>query len=54
MKVEKEEFSSVKIYNEVDFNGLKKSGELAARALEYIDRWRYRFDWQTMRKSRRQ
>jgi methionyl aminopeptidase len=38
MKVEKEEFSSVKIYNEVDFNGLKKSGELAARALEYIEK----------------
>jgi len=38
MKVEKEEFSSVKIYNEVDFNGLKKSGELAARTLEYIEK----------------
>ena len=38
MKVEKEEFSSVKIYNEADFKGLKKSGELAARALEYIEK----------------
>ena len=38
MKIEKEESSSVKIYNEVDFKGLKKSGELAARALEYIEK----------------
>jgi methionyl aminopeptidase len=37
MKIEKEESSSVKIYTEADFKGLKKSGELAARTLEYIE-----------------
>ena len=38
MKIEKEESASVKIYNDTDFKGLKKAGELAARALDYIEK----------------
>jgi len=38
MKIEKEESTSVKIYNETDFKGLKKAGDLAARALDYIEK----------------
>ena len=33
MKIEKEELSSVKIYNDIDFKGLKKAGDLAARKI---------------------
>jgi methionyl aminopeptidase len=38
MKIEKEESSSVRIYNDIDFKGLKKAGNLAARTLEYIEK----------------
>ena len=38
MKIEKDEFVSVKIYNDTDFKCLKKAGELAARALDYIEK----------------
>jgi methionyl aminopeptidase len=38
MKIEKEKSSSVKIYDEADFKGLKKAGELAARALDYVEK----------------
>ena len=38
MKIKAEETSSIKIYNDDDFKGLKKAGDLAARALEYIEK----------------
>ena len=38
MKIKVEETSSIKIYNDDDFKGLKKAGDLAARALEYIEK----------------
>ena len=38
MKIKAEENSSIKIYNDDDFKGLKKAGDLAARALEYIEK----------------
>ncbi|MGI9082851.1 MAG: type I methionyl aminopeptidase, partial [Candidatus Fonsibacter lacus] len=38
MKIEKEESSSVRIYNDIDFKGLKKAGNLAAKTLEYIEK----------------
>jgi len=39
MRIEKEDSSSVKIYNDIDFKGLKKAGELAAKALNYIEKF---------------
>jgi methionyl aminopeptidase len=39
MKIEKEDSSSVIIYTDADFEGLKKAGELAARTLEYIEKF---------------
>jgi methionyl aminopeptidase len=38
MKINTEETSSIKIYSDDDFKGLKKAGDLAARALEYIEK----------------
>ena len=38
MKIKAEGTSSIKIYNNDDFKGLKKAGDLAARALEYIEK----------------
>ncbi len=38
MKIKTKETSSIKIYSDEDFKGLKKAGDLAARALEYIEK----------------
>ena len=38
MKTKTKETSSIKIYSEDDFKGLKKAGSLAARTLEYIEK----------------
>ena len=38
MKSKTDETTSIKIYSEDDFKGLKKAGRLAARTLEYIEK----------------
>jgi methionyl aminopeptidase len=38
MKTDKEESSAIKFYNDDDFQGLKRAGELAARTLDFVEK----------------